>query len=104
MPAGHQEKKSRGLLRLAGVCGFLGATLPLVMIVSAAFLSYWFRWDTNALSDLGVREEFWLFNSAVMIGGVLNFLFAIGLHGYLSKERLTKAGIEFPMSAIKESS
>ena len=28
-----------------------------------------------------------------MIGGVLNFLFAIGLHGYLSKERLTRAGV-----------
>jgi hypothetical membrane protein len=93
MSAGRQGKKSVVFFRLAGVCGILGSVLPLVMIVSATFLSSWFRWDTNALSEMGVREEAWLFNSAVVVGGVLNFLFAMGLRGYLSGERLTRAGV-----------
>lgn len=97
MPAVHQEKKDPKFFRLAGVCGILGSVVPLVMILSATFLSSWFRWDTNALSEMGVKEESWLFNSAVMIGGALNFLFAVGLREYLSKERLTRAGVALIM-------
>lgn len=97
MPAGNQEKKDPRLFRLAGVCGILGSVLPLGMILSAAFLSSWYRWDTNALSEMGVKEESWLFNSAVMTGGVLNLLFAIGLRGYLNEKRSAKAGVALIM-------
>jgi len=93
MPAGQQEQMGLGFFRLAGICGILGSVLPLVMILSATFLSSWFRWDTNALSEMGVKEESWLFNRAVMISGVLNLIFAMGLRGYLSKKRSAKAGV-----------
>jgi hypothetical membrane protein len=63
------------------------------MILLATFLSPWFRWDTNALSDIGVQKEAWLFNSAVVIGGVLTLVFAFGLFTNLNQKRLTRAGI-----------
>jgi len=45
----------------------------------------------------GVKEESWLFNSAVMIGGVLNFLFLAGLRVYVGEARLAGAGVALMM-------
>jgi hypothetical membrane protein len=45
------------------------------------------------LSELGVGEQAALFNSAVLIGGALNVLFALGLRQYLNNGKLTLAGI-----------
>ena len=88
-----QNKRSLLFLRFAGVCGLLGAVLPLIMILSATFLSSWFRWDTNALSELGVGEQALLFNSAVLLGGLFSFLFALGLRQYLGKGKSISAGV-----------
>ena len=89
----HEEKnKNSMLLRIAGVCGVLGSVLPLVMTLSATFLSSWFRWDENALSDLGVGEQALLFNSAVILGGLLSFFFAVGLYRYVGNAKLVKSG------------
>jgi hypothetical membrane protein len=88
-----QKTKIPILLRLAGVCGLLGAVLPLVMVLLATFLSTWFSWNANALSELGVGEQATIFNSAMLIGGALNFLFALGVRQYLNKEKLIRAGI-----------
>lgn len=99
MSEGQLGKRSSGLSRLAGVCGIVGSALPLVMILTATFLSPWFRWDTNALSEMGVKEAAWLFNSALMIGGALNLLFAIGLLQNLNQKRLTKGGVTLIMMA-----
>lgn len=89
-----KPQKTKGLpfMRLAGVSGILGSLFPLNMVLSATFLSTWFSWNKNALSELGVGEQAILFNSAMLIGGVLNFLFALGLYKYLSKEKLFRAG------------
>ena len=81
------------MLRLAGICGILGSILPLVMVLSATFLSSWFSWSRNALSEMGVGEQAALFNSAVLIGGALNFLFALGLRYNLDEGKLTQAGV-----------
>ena len=81
------------LVRFAGICGILGSVLPLVMVLSATFLSSWFSWSENALSELGVGEQAFLFNSAMLIGGFLNFLFALGLCKYLGSGRLVRAGV-----------
>jgi hypothetical membrane protein len=88
-----QKTKRTTLLRLAGVCGILGSILPLVMVLSATFLSSWFSWNVNALSELGVGEQAALFNSAVLIGGGLNLLFALGLRQYLCNGKPVLAGI-----------
>lgn len=88
-----QRTRNLKMLRLAGVCGILGSILPLVMVLSATFLSSWFSWNTNALSEMGVGEQAALFNSAVLIGGALNFLFALGLHHHLNEGKLTLSGV-----------
>jgi len=88
-----KRKSSLKLLRFAGVSGILGSLLPLIMVLAATVLSSWFRWDANALSELGVGEESALFNSAVLLGGALNFLFALGLRQYLNGEKLVKTGV-----------
>jgi hypothetical membrane protein len=80
-------------LQLAGLFGIIGSVLPLIMILTATFISGWFRWDTNALSDLGISKESIIFNSAVLIGGTLGFLFALGIGQYLDKGRWIKIGV-----------
>jgi hypothetical membrane protein len=87
------EAKNKLFLRLAGVCGILGSVLPLFMVLLATFLSSWFSWSANALSELCIGEQAYLFNSAMLIGGALNFLFAVGLYKYLGKEKLIRAGV-----------
>jgi hypothetical membrane protein len=47
----------------------------------------------NALSDIGASQLAWLFNSALVVGGVLNLLFAFGLRNYLGKARWLKIGV-----------
>ena len=63
------------------------------MVLSATFLSSWFSWSRNALSEMGVGEQAALFNSAVLIGGALNFLFALGLRHNLGGGKLTQVGV-----------
>jgi len=52
-------------------------TLSLVLL--SISYSPWFNWSENALSDLGVHEAAVLFNSSLMISGILTFVFAVGL-------------------------
>ena len=96
-----KESRNPTFLRLAGVFGILGAILPLTMVLSATFLSSWFSWNANALSELGVGTEAALFNSAMLLGGTLNFLFATGLLEYFGKRKLLRAGaISIMISSI----
>jgi hypothetical membrane protein len=92
MSAGSRENRSLKFLRVAGLCGIIGSVLPVTMVVAATFFSSWFRWDLNALSELGVGEESVLFNSAMLLGGVLNFLFDVGLYRYF-KEKQVRTGV-----------
>ena len=86
-------------VRFAGFCGVFGSVLPIIMILTATFLAPCFSWSTDSLSQLGVGRESELFNSALMLRGALNFLFAIGLHHYFiyNKERLFNVGIASTM-------
>jgi hypothetical membrane protein len=63
------------------------------MVLSATFLSSWFNWSANALSELGVGEQVALFNNAMLIGGALNLLFAAGLRQYFNNERRILVGV-----------
>jgi hypothetical membrane protein len=72
--------------------GIIGSILTLIMVFAATIISPRFRWDTNALSEMGVGEVSLLFNSAMIIGGILNLIFAFGLREYLGKEGLFKYG------------
>jgi len=85
------------LIMLGGLCGILGSVLALGMVFAVTVISPWFRWDTNALSELGVGEVSLVFNSAVVIGGVLNFIFALGARKYLSGRRVVRIGVALVM-------
>ena len=85
--------KVQKLIRIAGISGIIASTLPLIMIFASTMLEKSFSWNKNALSDIGVSQTAWLFNSALIIGGLLNLLFAFGLRNYLGKKRLVKVGV-----------
>jgi hypothetical membrane protein len=78
--------------------GISGSVSLIINVLAATMISPWFRWDTNALSELGVGEVSTLFNSAVLIGGVLIFFFALGIQSILNEERIVKVGIASVMS------
>lgn len=82
---------------LSGLCGIVGSVLTLAMVFVATIISPWFRWDTNALSEMGVGEVSLIFNSAMIIGGFFNFLFALGIREKLGVEGLRKHGVALIM-------
>ena len=93
--------KVQKLIRIAGISGIIASTMPLSMIFASTMLEKSFSWNKNALSDIGISQTAWLFNSALIIGGLLNFLFAIGLRNYLDKTRWSKIGVSlFIISSI----
>ncbi len=81
------------LIRFAGVSGIISSTLPLIMVFASTVLEKTFSWNRNALSDIGVSQNAWLFNSALIVGGLLSLLFAVGLRRYLGKNRWLKGGV-----------
>jgi len=85
--------KNVKLLRFGGYCGILGSVLSIALVLAATVLSSWFRWENNALSELGVGEVSLLFNGAMLIGGVLIFFFTLGIREYFDGNRLVKVGV-----------
>ena len=85
--------KVQKLIRIAGISGIIASTLPLIVIFASTVLEKSFSWNKNALSDIGVSQTAWLFNIALIIGGLLNLLFAFGLRNYLGKIRWLKIGV-----------
>lgn len=74
-------------LKTAGLCGVINPIVVLTLILAAISQSPWFSWTENALSDLGVDGTVAvLFNSSLIIGGILTIIFAVGL-GELLKSR-----------------
>ena len=90
---GQQTKRTLKLIRIAGLSGIISSTLPLIMIFASTVLEKTFSWNKDALSDIGVSSLGWLFNSALIAGGLLILLFAVGLKKYLGKTRWLKVGI-----------
>ena len=89
----QQSNRTSKLIHLAGLSGIIGSILPLVMILASTVLLKTFSWNKNALSDIGVSSHAWLFNSALIVGGLLNLLFAFGLRKYLGKTNWSKVGV-----------
>jgi len=81
------------LIRLAGISGIIASTLPLILVLASTILEKSFSWNKNALSDIGVSQTAWLFNSALIVGGILNLLFTVGLRNYLGKAKWVKIGV-----------
>ena len=81
-------------LKVAGICGFLTPLTAFALVFSAIASYPEFSWANNALSDLGVVEGITalLFNSGLLIGGVLCFVFATGLFVFLKERTVGKIG------------
>jgi len=90
---GQQTNRTLKLIRIAGLSGIISSILPLIMILASTVLEKTFSWNKDALSDIGVRSLGWLFNSALIAGGLLILLFAVGLKKYLGKTRWSKVGV-----------
>lgn len=81
-------------LKISGACGVL-APIVAFAFISLAITSYpQFSWTENALSDLGVQEgaTALLFNSGLVMSGILSFIFAFGLFTVLGDKTLGKIG------------
>jgi hypothetical membrane protein len=87
-------------IKIAGFCGVLSPILTLTLIAIA--ISYYppFNWTVNALSDLGIQENSAIiFNSSLIIGGIIALFFAYGLKELLWKQTIGKLGVLVFISA-----
>jgi len=73
------------LRKAAALCGIVGvaAVYPLILLAISYYPS--FSWFDNALSDLGVQGlSAIIFNTTLILGGILLFTFSIGLMVYIT--------------------
>ncbi len=82
-------------MKAAGICGIVAPVAAFVCILSAIASWVPFSWTNNALSDLGVQAgaTALIFNSGLILCGVLCIGFAAGLLRLVGKRLLGKAGV-----------
>lgn len=78
--------------KVAASFGIIAPTWALASIGISIALSPWFSWTKNALSDLGVSEVAPIFNSGLIICGILIFPFIFGLAKIERTKRLGLIG------------
>lgn len=83
---------ANGGRRVAGLCGAAVPIVALSFIFISIRFSPWFSWSSNALSDLGVGEAALVFNSGLMISGILTCFFAAGLFTAFGGQTLRRFG------------
>ncbi|MEM2873682.1 MAG: DUF998 domain-containing protein [Nitrososphaerales archaeon] len=76
--------------KVAALFGIIAPTWALASIGISIALSPWFSWTKNALSDLGVSEVASIFNSGLIICGILIFPFIVG---FAKIERTKRFGL-----------
>ena len=81
-------------LKISGICGIITPLIAYTFILLA--INYYppFSWTDNALSDLGVVKGITsvLFNSGLIIAGILTLVFATGLFRFLNERATGKIG------------
>jgi len=81
------------LIRISGTCGITAPIVGFSTILTSVFLSPWFRWTENALSDLGVEGlSAVIFNSGLVFSGLLLFVFSMSLNHLLTEGVLSRIG------------
>ncbi|HVP92569.1 MAG TPA: DUF998 domain-containing protein [Acidobacteriota bacterium] len=88
-------------MKLKAYCGIISPILTFIFIsLAISQTSSWFSWTGNALSDLGIHEESAvLFNSGLIIGGVLNIVFAFGVMRFYQNQTVGRDGAFFLLLA-----
>ena len=88
--------KSMMAIRIAGVVGIFASLFGLCTVLTATFLAgSTFSWNENALSDIGVSTVSLaanVFNSSLIITGLLNLIFALGFTKANAKNALFYIG------------
>ncbi len=86
--------KSNVWIRISGVSGVLTPLIAFTFILLAIACYPQFSWTENALSDLGVQEGATavLFNTGLIVSGILAILFAIGLFRFLQENPFGRVG------------
>lgn len=80
MIKGSNSGKVTGLRSIAGVCGITSQLVAVIVLWVTISSSPWFSWTENYISVLGVQgSATMLFNSGLILTGVLSLVFAIGL-------------------------
>jgi len=75
------------IIKIAGICGILVPIVVFTCIGLAMAHAPWFRWTHNALSDLGIESNTAaLFNIGTVLGGLLTFIFSLGLIKIISNK------------------
>jgi hypothetical membrane protein len=69
--------------------GFIGPLITIILIFLDISISPYFSWYVNSLSSLGVHRYYFIFDSAVIIGGVSIFIFALLLYRNLAVKFLS---------------
>jgi hypothetical membrane protein len=69
--------------------GFIGPVITIFLIFLDISISPYFSWYANSLSSLGIHRYYFIFDSAVMIGGVSVFIFALLLYRELAVKFLS---------------
>lgn len=89
-------------IKMAGLCGVITPPIVFSLILAAISHSPWFSWTENALSDLGVQGiSATLFNSSLILGGLLTLVFAVGLRETLKNQPIGQIGsLLFILDAI----
>lgn len=84
-------------LKVSGLCGILAPVIAFTCILCAIASHPQFSWFNNALSDLGVVEGMtaFFFNLGLIVGGVLAFVFGVGLLRFLQNRALGVVGTFF---------
>lgn len=86
-------------LKVLGIIGLLSLVVAYSSIALSIFVSPWFSWIENALSDLGAREpSSVIFNLGLMLSAILALLFTIGLRK-LHRGALGAVGVTFYASS-----
>ena len=78
--------------RLAGACGVAAPVTSLTLIFAAVSVSPWFSWQQNALSDMGVSATPNPFNFGLVLDGLFNLVFTIGILRQMDRSRLARLG------------
>jgi len=81
-------------LKISGISGITAPLIAFTLILIAIAFSPSFSWTENALSDLGVQGGVTavLFNTDLIITGVLAIFFATGLFRFLQENLLGRIG------------
>jgi hypothetical membrane protein len=82
------------VLRLAGFFGIVAPLFGLIIIGISVWLSPWFSWTGNALSDIGGAAGFesTLFNSGLAMTAALMMMFSTGLFEMTKGDRIGQVG------------